>query len=74
MKLRCIVSGLLLGAGIAAHAHAGMFDDEEARARIEALKRETAARFERMEAAQRQQIELSNQIEQTSTALGRLVA
>lgn len=72
MKLRRIVSGLLLGAGIATHAHAGMFDDEEARARIEALKRETAARFERMEAAQRQQIELSNQIEMVRQDIARL--
>ena len=49
-----------------------MFDDEEARARIDAVKRETAARFERMETAQRQQIELANQIELVRQDISRL--
>lgn len=72
MKLRRIAFGLLLTSGIAMSAQAGMFDDEEARARIEALRRETTARFERLEAAQRQQIELANQIEMVRQDIARL--
>ena len=63
MNLRRSALAILLTASALSSAHAGMFDDEEARARIEALKRETAARFERMETAQRQQIEFANQLE-----------
>ena len=63
---------MLLAASASFPAHAGMFDDEEARARIDALKRETTARFERMEAAQRQQIELANQLELVRQDIAKL--
>lgn len=72
MNLRRSALAALLAASVISPASAGMFDDEEARARIEAVKRETAARFERMEAAQRQQIELANQIELVRQDIARL--
>jgi hypothetical protein len=44
-------------------AQAALFDDEEARKRIEALRVEVNARMDKLEAASRGQIELANQIE-----------
>lgn len=72
MTLRRSAFAVLLAAGTIFPAHAGMFDDEEARARIEALKRETSGRFERMEAAQRQQIEFANQLELVRQDIAKL--
>lgn len=65
----------LLCAALAAFvlpAHAGLFDDEEARARLEQFKRETTAHFERLEAAQGRQIEVNNQIENLKQDIARL--
>jgi tol-pal system protein YbgF len=72
MNLRRSALAALLAASVISPASAGMFDDEEARARIDAVKRETAARFERMETAQRQQIELANQIELVRQDIAKL--
>lgn len=72
MNLRRSALATLLAAATFASAQAGMFDDDEARARIETLKRETAARFERVEAAQRQQLELANQIELARQDIAKL--
>ncbi len=44
-------------------AHAGLFDDEPARARIQQLATEHTARLEKLEAASRGQLELASQIE-----------
>jgi tol-pal system protein YbgF len=55
----------------AAPAHA-LFDDDEARARIDQLRRETSARFDKLESAQRGQIELANQIEALRQDIARL--
>lgn len=72
MNLRRFALAIMLAASALSPAHAGMFDDEEARARIDGLKRETTARFERMEAAQRQQIELANQLELVRQEIAKL--
>lgn len=72
MNLRRSALAILLAAGAVGSAQAGMFDDDEARARIETLKRETAARFERMEAAQRMQLELANQLELVRQDIAKL--
>lgn len=57
-------------------AHAGLFDDDEARARLDQLRRELGARIDKVESAQRGQIELSNQIEtlrqETSSLRGQV--
>lgn len=53
-------------------ARAGMFDDDEARARIEQLRRDTQTRFDKLESAQRGQIELANQIEALRQEIARL--
>ena len=60
---------LLLALALPAHA---LFGDDEARARIEALRLETQARFDKLEAATRGQIELANQIEALRAELARL--
>ncbi|MGB0126405.1 MAG: tol-pal system protein YbgF [Rhodocyclaceae bacterium] len=57
-------------------AQAGLFDDDEARARLDQLRRELGARIDKVESGQRGQIELSNQIEtlrqETSSLRGQV--
>ena len=53
-------------------AHAGLFDDEEARLRINQMRSEYNARLDKLEAGARAQIELANQIEQLKTEIARL--
>jgi len=53
-------------------AHAGLFDDEEARLRINQMRSEFNARLDKLEAGARAQIELANQIEQLKTEIARL--
>jgi tol-pal system protein YbgF len=53
-------------------ARAGMFDDEEARARIDRLQRDITPRVEKLEAGQRAQLELANQIEALKAEVARL--
>lgn len=57
---RTVLAAALL---LALPAHAGLFDDEEARARLDQVRRELGARIDKVESSQRGQIELSNQIE-----------
>ena len=47
-------------------ARGALFDDEEARKRVEALRVEVNARMDKLEAASRGQIELANQIDRKS--------
>lgn len=56
----------------ASPARAGMFDDEEARARIDKLQRDLSPRVEKLEAGQRAQLELANQIEALKAEVARL--
>jgi tol-pal system protein YbgF len=53
-------------------ARGALFDDEEARKRIEALRTESNARMEKLEAASRGQIELANQIETLKAEVAKL--
>lgn len=70
----------LLLAGLAAgsihSAQAGLFDDDEARRQIKELNERTAVRLDTLEsgaaAAQRAQLELSNQLEILKDEIGRL--
>lgn len=64
------------GALIALPAHAGLFDDDEARTRLESLRKETAEHFTQIDSASatttHNQIELTNQIEQVKAELAKL--
>lgn len=53
-------------------ARAGLFDDEEARARIEQMRRDTDTRLTKLEAASRGQLELANQIETLRGEIAKL--
>lgn len=68
MKLR-LLPGLLLLAALPSYA---LFDDDEARRRIESVRAEASARLEKLEAASRGQMELANQIEALKGELARL--
>jgi tol-pal system protein YbgF len=67
MKRR--LAALFLVVALPAHA---LFDDQEARKRIDALRVEVDARLEKLEAATRGQIELANQIEALKAEVARL--
>ena len=66
-----LLVGLLTTLAIS-QAHAGLFDDEEARLRINQMRSEFNARLDKLEAGARAQIELANQIEQLKTEIARL--
>ncbi len=67
-----LMAALLAGLCIAPAAQAGLFDDEEARARVNALRTEMGSRLDKLEASARAQLELANQIEQLKTEIARL--
>jgi tol-pal system protein YbgF len=52
--------------------HAALFEDEEARRRVDALRSELGTRLDQLEAASRGQIELANQIEALKAELAKL--
>ncbi len=62
----------LLFVAAALPAHAGLFDDEEARQRIDQLRTEVNARLEKLEAASRGQIALANEIETLKAEVAKL--
>lgn len=53
-------------------ARAGLFDDTEARNQIINMRNDYNARFDKLEAAARSQLELANQIEQLKAEIARL--
>ncbi len=57
---------------VALPARSALFDDEEARKRVEALRVEVSARMDKLEAASRGQIELANQIEALKAEVAKL--
>lgn len=63
---------VLLAGLCTAPAQAGLFDDEEARARINTMRTELSSRLDKLEASARAQLELANQIEQLKTEIARL--
>lgn len=70
MRLRVLgVAVLLAASGL---AHAGLFDDDEARRALEQLRADTQARLQKLEAAQRAQLEVFNQLEQLKTEIAKL--
>ena len=63
---------LLLVGLFSAQAHAGLFDDDEARARINEIRKEFNGRVDKLEASARAQLELANQIDQLKAEIARL--
>lgn len=53
-------------------AHAGLFDDDEARARVNALRKDLDARIVQIEDASRAQLQLNTQIEQLKDEIAKL--
>lgn len=73
-RLAILLATVVLGSASAAHA--GLFDDDEARARLDAMRKEVDEHFARIDTAAatttRNQIDLSNQIEQIKADLAKL--
>jgi tol-pal system protein YbgF len=70
MRLRHLLPLLVLTAALPARS--ALFDDEEARKRVEQLRIELNARMDKLEAASRGQIELANQIEALKAEVAKL--
>lgn len=74
LKLHALFLALLLSSALPAHA--ALFDDEEARRRIEQNKQEADARIQKVESASeitaRAQLELNNQLERTRQDLAQV--
>lgn len=72
---RAFLLAVLVWSGAPA-VHAGLFDDDEARARLDALRKEVGEHFAQIDAASatttRNQLDLSNQIEQIKADLAKL--
>lgn len=66
-----LLAGLLAGL-LVSQAQAGLFDDDEARLRINQLRNELSARIDKLEASSRAQLELADQIEQLKAEIARL--
>lgn len=69
--LPALVASLLVGLA-AGPAHAGLFDDEEARLRINEMRNEFNGRVSKLESGARAQLELADQIELLKTEIARL--
>lgn len=68
----CLRFCLLLAAFSALPARAGLFDDDEARKRIDQVKADLEDRIQKLEEASRNQLMLANQIEALRAELARL--
>lgn len=64
--------GLMLAWAVALPAHAGLFDDDEARRRVEELRTQVTAMQATLETSQRAQLELSAQNESLKAEIARL--
>lgn len=72
-RTAAILAALLVaGLSAAPMAHAGMFDDDEARRQILDLKSETHARLDKLEASSRAQLELANQLDDLKSQIAQL--
>lgn len=70
--LRALLPALLLTAALTSPARAAMFDDDEARRRIELLKGELATLAQRAETINRNQIDFANQVEAIKADIAKL--
>jgi len=69
--LPALMASLFVGLA-AGQAHAGLFDDEEARLRINEMRNEFNGRVSKLESGARAQLELADQIELLKTEIARL--
>lgn len=67
-----VAAALITGIGISLSAHAGMFDDDEARKRIEDLRGQIAEMSKQAESLGRNQLDFANQIEGIKAEIARL--
>ena len=73
MRFQALLSAVLLfAAALSLPARAGMFDDEEARARVEALRAEHAELVKRVDGINRNQVDFANQIEAVKADIAKL--
>ena len=72
MKTRLLPLAVFLTISAVAPTASALFDDQEARRQISALRTELNARVERLEASSRGQLELANQNELLRTEIARL--
>ena len=73
MRFQALLSAVLLfAAALSLPARAGMFDDEEARARVEALRAEHAELVKRVDGINRNQVDFVNQIEAVKADIAKL--
>lgn len=70
--LRALLPALLLTATLASPARAGVFDDDEARKRIEVLKGEFTELARRADTINRNQIDFANQVEAVKADIAKL--
>ncbi|MGC3962787.1 MAG: tol-pal system protein YbgF [Rhodocyclaceae bacterium] len=70
--IRSKISAAALGLLLAHSAHAALFDDDEARRRIDQLRNDTDARLKSLEDSQRAQLQLNNQLDQLRNEVNRL--
>jgi len=66
-----LLAGLLVGVA-ASQAQAGLFDDEEARMRINQMRNDFSARLDKLDASARAQLDLADQIEHLKAEVARL--
>jgi tol-pal system protein YbgF len=72
MHKRLLPVSLLALLAVALPARAGLFDDTEARNQIINMRNDYNARFDKLEASARSQLELANQIEQLKAEIAKL--
>jgi tol-pal system protein YbgF len=70
--LRALLPALLLTAALSSPARAGVFDDDEARKRIEVLKGEFTELARRVDTINRNQIDFANQVEAIKADIAKL--
>ena len=70
--LTALLSGLLLTAALSMPARAGLFDDEEARNRIERLRVEVTDLGKRADTVNRNQMDFANQVEAIKADIAKL--
>ena len=70
--LHALPPAFLLAAALVSPVRAGMFDDEEARMRIEVLKGEVAELAKRADTINRNQIDFANQVEAVKADIAKL--
>jgi tol-pal system protein YbgF len=71
-KAWAALCGLLLAALLSMPAHAGLFDDDEARNRIEQLRTEVTELGKRADMVNRNQIDFANQVESIKADIAKL--